>query len=284
MNVRSSRKRKKELISPLACLISFFARNPLGSSAATLSVSPTAQPLPPPAMINVVNGGIWCGHGSSIGSWSWACGVSPTLVTAASRGLGRAVAESLLAEDCRVCVASSSEPSIEAAAREMANAGGEVHALAADLGRDEECDRLFAWATSTLGGLDILVNNTVGPPTGGVLEVSDDQWILFSNHLHERPEAESWAAIPVMREGGGGSIVNLASLTAKQPIDGIALSNALRPALVGMAKTLSRKHAPEVRVNNIATEHILTDRIRDIAERIWRQGEESVDDARGGWR
>ena len=58
----------------------------------------------------------------------------------------------------------------------MGNAGGEVHALAADLGRDEECDRLFAWATSTLGGLDILVNNTVGPPTGGVLEVSDDQW------------------------------------------------------------------------------------------------------------
>jgi 3-oxoacyl-[acyl-carrier protein] reductase len=77
-----------------------------------------------------------------------------------------------------------------------------------------------------------------------------------------------------MREGGGGSIVNLASLTAKQPIDGIALSNALRPALVGMAKTLSRE-APEVRVNNIATEDIL---IRDIAERIWRQGDESVDD------
>ena len=74
------------------------------------------------------------------------------LVTAASRGLGRAVAESLLAEDCRVCVTSSSELSIEAAAREMANTGGEVHALAADLGRDDECDRLFAWATSTLGG------------------------------------------------------------------------------------------------------------------------------------
>jgi 3-oxoacyl-[acyl-carrier protein] reductase len=85
----------------------------------------------------------------------------------------------------------------------------------------------------------------------------------------------SRAAIPVMRDGGGGSIVNLASLTAKQPIDGIALSNALRPALVGMAKTLSREAAPEVRVNNIATEHILTDRIRDIAERIWREGDES---------
>ena len=140
------------------------------------------------------------------------------LVTAASRGLGRAAAESLLAEDCQVCVTSSSEPSIEAAAREMANDGGEVHALAADLGRDDECDRLFAWATSTLGGLDILVNNTVGPPKGGVLEVSDDQWREFFDLIFMSALRLSRAAIQIMREGGGGSIVNLASLTAKQPI------------------------------------------------------------------
>ena len=183
-----------------------------------------------------------------------------------------------MAEDCRVCVASSSEPSIQAAARELAKAGGEVYALAVDLGRDEECDRLFAWATSTLGGLDILVNNTGGPPTGGVLDISDDQWRESFDLIFMSALRLSRAAIPVLREGGGGSIVNLASLTAKQPIDGIALSNALRPALVGMAKTLSREAAPEVRVNNIATEHILTDRIRDIAERVWRQGDESVDD------
>jgi 3-oxoacyl-[acyl-carrier protein] reductase len=120
------------------------------------------------------------------------------LVTAASRGLGRAVAESLLAEDCRVCVTSSSEPSIGAAAREMAKAGGEVHALAADLGRYDECDRLFAWATSTLGGLDILVNNTVGPPTGGVLEVSDDQWRESFDLIFMSALRLSRAAIPVM--------------------------------------------------------------------------------------
>ena len=75
------------------------------------------------------------------------------LVTAASRGLGRSITESLLADDCWVCVTSSSEPCIAAAAREMAKAGREVHALAADLGRYDECDRFFAWAISTLGGL-----------------------------------------------------------------------------------------------------------------------------------
>ena len=206
------------------------------------------------------------------------------LVTAASRGLGRAVAESLLAEDCRVCVTSSSEPSIEAAAREMANAGGEVHALAVDLGRDDECDRLFAWATSTLGGLDILVNNTVGPPTGGVLDVSDDQWRESFDLIFMSALRLSRAAIPVMREGGGGSIVNLASLTAKQPIDGIALSNALRPALVGMAKTLSREAAPEVRVNNIATEHILTDGSGTSRSAFGARATSQWTTPSGGWR
>src|SRR5207245_4214300 len=88
----------------------------------------------------------------------------------------------------------------------------------------------------------------------------------------------SRGAVPLMRRGGGGAIVNLASLSAKQPIDGIALSNAFRPALIGMAKTLAREAAPEVRVNNIATEHILTDRIREVAGRIWRRGGGSADE------
>jgi 3-oxoacyl-[acyl-carrier protein] reductase len=131
----------------------------------------------------------------------------------------------------------------------MANAGGEVQSLAADPSRDDECDRLFAWATSTLGELDILVNNTVGPPTGGVPEVSEDQWRESFDLIFMSALRLSRAAIPVMREGGGGSIVNLVSLIAKQPIGGSALSNALRPALIGTAKTLSREAAPEVRVN-----------------------------------
>jgi 3-oxoacyl-[acyl-carrier protein] reductase len=199
------------------------------------------------------------------------------LVTAASRGLGRAVADVLLAEGCRICITSSSQAAIEAAADDMARGGGEVHAMAADLGSESGCGQIFQWATETLGGLDVLVNNTVGPPTGGVLDLADDQWRQAFELILMSALRLSRAAIPVMRAGGGGAIVNLGSLTAKQPIDGIALSNTLRPALVGMAKTLSREAAPHVRVNNIATEHILTDRIRDIAEWVWRQDGETVE-------
>ena len=196
------------------------------------------------------------------------------LVTAASKGLGRAVAEALLAEGCRVCVSSSSQERIEATARELAAGGDEVHALAADLGAADDCERLFGWAVQTLGGLDVLVNNTVGPPPGNVLDLDDAQWKVAFESILMSAIRLSRAAVPVMRQAGGGSIVNLASLSAKQPIDGLALSNAFRPALVGMAKTLAREAAPEVRVNNIATEHILTDRIRDIAGRIWARPSE----------
>jgi 3-oxoacyl-[acyl-carrier protein] reductase len=195
------------------------------------------------------------------------------LVTAASKGLGHAIAQVLLEEGCRVCISSSSGPRIDEAARELA-AAGEVHAMAADIAVAGDCDRLFDWAVQTLGGLDVLINNTVGPPPGDVLELEEPQWYHAFESILMSALRLSRRAIPVMRRQGGGAIVNLASLSAKQPIDGVALSNAFRPALVGMAKTLAREAAPEVRVNSIATEHILTDRIRDIAQRIWgREGE-----------
>jgi 3-oxoacyl-[acyl-carrier protein] reductase len=200
------------------------------------------------------------------------------LVTAASKGLGRAVAEGFLREGARVCISSSSPQRIEATAAALRDdPGGEVHALAADLTSPSECDRLFAWAVETLGGLDVLVNNTVGPPVGGVLGLTDEQWDTAYRSIFVSALRLSRAAVPVMRQGGGGSIVNLASMTAKQPIDGLTLSNAFRPALIGMAKSLSREAGPEVRVNSIATEHILTDRIRDIAEQAWQRDGETVD-------
>ncbi|WP_430298078.1 SDR family oxidoreductase [Sinomonas sp. B1-1] len=198
------------------------------------------------------------------------------LVTAASRGLGLAVVEALAAEGCRLCVSSSSQERIDAVAANLP-ASAEVHAMAADIANPGDCDRLFTWAVDALGGLDILINNTVGPDPGSVLELADDQWRYAFESIFMSALRLSRAAVPVMRESAGGSIVNLASLTAKQPIDGIALSNAMRAALIGMAKTLSREAAPEVRVNSIATEHILTDRIRDIAQRVWRLDEESVE-------
>lgn len=186
------------------------------------------------------------------------------LVTAASKGLGRAVAAALLAEGCRVAISSSSEERIQATATELAP-GGEVHAMSADLAQADECADLVDWAVHTLGGLDVLVNNAGGPPPGTFESIDEAQWRHAFDSLLMSAVRVTRAALPALRLDGGGSIVNLTSLTVKQPIDHLLLSNSLRPAIVGMAKTLSREAAPAVRVNNIATEHILTDRIREIA-------------------
>lgn len=201
------------------------------------------------------------------------------LVTAASKGLGRAIAEVLLEEGARVVVSSSDRARIEATAEELRRqTGGEVHPVVCDLFSVDECRELVPRAVALLGGLDVLVNNTAGPPGGNVLDLDDAEWRRAFESILMSALVLSRAAIPVMREAGAGSIVNLASLSAKAPIDGIALSNAFRPALVGMAKTLSREAAPEVRVNCIATEHILTDRIRYIAGRNWAQPGEDLED------
>lgn len=186
------------------------------------------------------------------------------LITAASKGLGRAVAAALLAEGCRVTISSSSEVRIQATARELSGAG-EVHAMAADLAQPDECAEVVDWAVHTLGGLDVLVNNAGGPPPGTFETIDEAQWRHAFDSLLMSCVRVTRAALPSLRRDGGGTIVNLTSLTVKQPIDGLLLSNALRPAIVGMAKSLSREAAPQVRVNNIATEHILTDRIRQIA-------------------
>ena len=197
------------------------------------------------------------------------------LVTAASKGLGRAVAEGLTAEGCVVCISSRDPAAIAATARAI---GPNVKAMAADVADERQSAELFEWAVAEMGGLEILINNTGGPPTGGVLEVPDAEWRRAFDSIFMSALRLSRLAIPVMRRGGGGSIVNLASLSAKQPIDGIALSNAFRPALIGMSKTLAREAAPEVRVNSIATEHILTDRIKEVARSVWRQQGESVEE------
>jgi 3-oxoacyl-[acyl-carrier protein] reductase len=186
------------------------------------------------------------------------------LVTAASKGLGKAVAGALLDEGCRVVISSGNQERIDAAAAEL-SARGEVIAVAADLAQADECAELVDTALHRLGGLDVLVNNAGGPPPGTFEGLDEAQWRHAFDSLLMSAVRITRAALPALREDPGGSVVNLTSLTAKQPIDMLLLSNAFRPAILGMAKTLSREAAPAVRVNSIATEHILTDRIREIA-------------------
>jgi 3-oxoacyl-[acyl-carrier protein] reductase len=182
------------------------------------------------------------------------------LVTAASKGLGFAVARALASEGCQVVMSSSNADSLNAAVDRLAAEGFDAVGHPADLAIGSECDAVVDWAAERHGGLDILINNTRGPRLGLVHELSDDDWkgafdLVFMSALRVTRRA-----LPHLRSRKG-SVVNLTSIAAHQPVDGLVLSNVLRPGVVGLGKTLAKEAAPDVRVNSILTGRFLTDRI-----------------------
>jgi len=181
-------------------------------------------------------------------------------VTAASQGLGFASARALAVEGCRVAIASSNEERIQAAANTLRQEGHDVVARVADLRQADQCRDLVEWATATLGGLEVLVNNTRGPILGSVAELDDTAWADAINLVLMSAVRMTRASLPALRRGRG-AIVNLTSIAAHQPVDNLVLSNALRPAVVAMGKTLAKEAAPDVRVNSILTGRFETDRI-----------------------
>lgn len=188
------------------------------------------------------------------------------LVLAASRGLGYACARALAQEGCRVVMASRDAGRIEdAAARLREETGASVEVLVADLGRAGEAEALVAAAIQKMGGLDILVHNAGGPPAGDTASITPEQWQqAFEANLMSFVRTAR-AAVPEMKKGGWGRIVAIASSSIKQPIPNLVLSNALRPGVLGVAKTLSREVAKDgILVNVVAPGRIATERIEQL--------------------
>jgi 3-oxoacyl-[acyl-carrier protein] reductase len=182
------------------------------------------------------------------------------LVTAASKGLGFAVARALASEGCRVVLSSSQSDNLAGAVDRLKADGHDVIGRRADLSVGAECDALVDWAAEELGGIDVLINNTRGPRLGLVEELSDDEWQAAFDLVFMSALRLTRRALPHLR-ARGGSVVNLTSIAAHQPVDGLVLSNVLRPGVVGLGKSLAKEAAPDVRVNSILTGRFLTDRI-----------------------
>jgi 3-oxoacyl-[acyl-carrier protein] reductase len=196
------------------------------------------------------------------------------LVTAASKGLGRASAAALAAEGATVVIASRNQEALEQTAHEIRQASkSTVLAVPTDLRHPEEIASLVARAVNEFGGIDILVNNTGAPPAGIFETLSDEQWQAAFDLIFLSAIRLIRSILPSMRKRpGGGRIIHITSSSVKQPIAGLLLSNALRPGIVGLAKTLSVELAPyHITVNNICPGRMLTDRLRrgsSVQERI----------------
>jgi len=184
------------------------------------------------------------------------------LVTAASKGLGRACAETLVAEGAAVFISSRDLKSIEAAALEIGAAGSSAR----DLSKAEDPEALVNEAVDRLGALDILVVNAGGPPPGVFETVPLDAWERAFDLTLMSAVRLVHAALPHLKRSDQGRLVFITSISVRQPIANLLLSNSLRAAVTGLAKSLSLELAADrITVNCLAPDAILTDRLRHLA-------------------
>ena len=184
------------------------------------------------------------------------------LVLGASRGLGRAIAETLGREGVRVALASRSADGLEEVA---AGIDAETAVLPVDTGDEDAVAALPARVAAVLGPIEILVFNTGGPPAGGALDSDPGAWRSAYQSLVLAPLILARACVPGMRERGWGRIVNVSSTSVREPIQGLALSNSNRMAALGLLNTLAVEVAGDgITVNTIATGRFGTERLEQI--------------------
>ncbi|MFA6505726.1 MAG: SDR family oxidoreductase [Treponemataceae bacterium] len=192
------------------------------------------------------------------------------LVTAASKGLGKASAMALAKEGARVAICSRGE-SIELAAVEIRDAihasGGTANILAlrGDISVQADIDRIVSETIAHFGRIDILVLNAGGPPPGNFLDFTPDDWTATVNQTLMSAVRLLYAVIPGMRKRKEGSIVAIESVSVKQPIDKLILSNSVRLAVIGLIKSLANEFGKDgIRVNSINPTYTKTDRVTNI--------------------
>jgi 3-oxoacyl-[acyl-carrier protein] reductase len=192
------------------------------------------------------------------------------LVCGASSGLGWAIARELSAEGAHVVLAARPSPRLtaaaEALAREFPEAREQIHAVGADLSEATDRTRLVTEARTFLGGIDILVNNTGGPPSGPRDSLELSHWQEAYRSLLESVVDLSGQVIPEMKEQRFGRIVNVTSISVKQPVEGLILSNSLRAGVTGFARTLANEVASlGITVNNVLPGYTRTERLEGLA-------------------
>lgn len=190
------------------------------------------------------------------------------LVAAASRGLGRAVAEELAAEGASLVLCARDTKTITETAAAIADkSGAHVLAVAADVSIPSDVKRLVESATARFGRIDILVTNAGGPPAGRFENLSAEQWEAATRLTLFSAIELARQVLPGMKERRWGRILNITSIAVKQPVDNLILSNSLRAGLTGFARTLANEVATDgITVNNILPGYTRTERLVELAE------------------
>src|SRR5690348_5827193 len=184
------------------------------------------------------------------------------IVGGASSGIGLGIAKALAAEGCAVTAVARGQERLERAAAEI---GGGTIAVAGDVRDADFQGRVVDETVAARGRLDILVHNAGGPPAGTFDETPDEAWAAAFELSMNAGVRMTRLALPHLRASGRGRIVNITSSSVREPIPHLILSNAIRPGVVGWAKTLAQELGPDgITVNTIAPGKIDTPRVREL--------------------
>jgi 3-oxoacyl-[acyl-carrier protein] reductase len=190
------------------------------------------------------------------------------LVTGASQGLGYATARGLALEGCAVAISSRNPNKLEAAARNLAGeTNSEVIAIPGDMTDPLFASELIQKTVGAYGGLDLLVTNAGGPPAGKFEAFDDDVWqqaveLSFLSHVRLIR-----AALPFLRQSTAPSVLTVTSITVKEPLPNLILSNSVRMATAGLTKSLAQELGPEsIRFNSILPGWTVTERVQNLID------------------
>ncbi|MFZ0950378.1 MAG: SDR family oxidoreductase [Candidatus Sulfotelmatobacter sp.] len=207
------------------------------------------------------------------------------LVAASSQGIGRATAEAFAAEGCRIAMCARNQQTLQAAAGKIRKQhNSDVLAEAFDVTDAAAVSRFVASVADKFGGVDICVTNAGGPPAKGFLSAGLEEWqrALELNFLSTVYFARE--VIPHMQRKHWGRIITLTSITTKQPVTDLVLSNAVRAAVVGLVKSLANEFGKDgILVNNVGPGFTATDRLKELATARSSASGKSEQEIFDGW-
>ena len=191
-------------------------------------------------------------------------------VAAASRGLGRAVAEELAQEGASLILCARNSASLDETCETIRQrTGAAVLGIAADLTVAANIEKAVAAGLERFGRIDILVTNVGGPPAAVFADVSRRMWEEATQQLLMSVVDLTRLVLPGMKERRWGRILNITSIAVKQPVQNLILSNSMRAAVTGMARTLANEVAPyNITVNNLLPGYTRTERVEQLAQSI----------------
>ncbi len=208
------------------------------------------------------------------------------IVAAASKGLGRAVAEELAREGAEVAICARTAADLEKAAAKIRAAGSrEVFWQAVDVGNAAEVSRFVGDVEKRFGRVDICVTNTGGPPSKLFSATTNEDWRVWTDQLLMSTVYFAQETLPRMQKNNWGRFLTITSYSVKQPVEGLLLSNSLRAGVTGLVRTLANEYgASGITVNNVCPGYTRTDRLDDLAGMMASRTGATPEEVFAGWK